>query len=135
MDGIWGDYLSIDVPLAVGVAAATALLVRLRLWLRGEVHDDAPMPRQFVAYLLAYLIGFAAMRGLEPPARYIIMIAAAALAFGVTLNGPAPLWSRSYARNAGIALCSILVLLVIVWVLAWFGIDATASGEAYSRRA
>jgi hypothetical protein len=87
MDGFWGDYLSIDVPLAVGVAAATALLVRFRMWHRGEVHDDAPMLRQFVAYLLAYLAAFAAVRGLEPPVRYVVTIAAAALAFGVTLNG------------------------------------------------
>lgn len=130
MDGIWDDYLSIDVPLAVGVAAFTALAVRFRVWARGEVHDDAPMLRQFLAYLLAYLAGFAAVRGLDPPARYIVMILAAALAFGVTLNGPAPLWSQSYARQVGIALCSILVLIVIVWVLAWFGIDVTAGRSA-----
>jgi hypothetical protein len=132
MDGLWDDYLSIDVPLAVGAAAVTALLVRFRMRLRGEEHEDAPVLRQFVAYLLAYLSGFAAVRGLDPPARYVVMIAAAALAFGVTLNGPAPLWSQSYARNVGIALCSILVLIVIVWVFAWFGIDATAGRLASS---
>jgi hypothetical protein len=126
MDGLWEDYLSIDAPISFGAALLTALAVRARMWLRGETHDDAPLLRQFVAYVLAYLVCFAAVRGLEPPARYIVMTAAAALAFGVTLNGPEPLRSQSYARNVGIAFCSILVLIVIVWVLGLFGIDATA---------
>jgi hypothetical protein len=127
MDGLWEDYLSIDVPISLGAALFTALAVRARMWARGELDDDAPMLRQFVAYLLAYLVCFAAVRGLEPPERYIVMTAAAALAFGVTLNGPEPLWRQSYARNVGIAFCSILVLIVIVWVLGLFGIDATAN--------
>ena len=123
MDGIWDDYLSIDVPIAVGAAVFTALAVRFRLWPRGELHEDAPMLRQVVAYLLAYLAAFAAVRGLEPPARYLVMVAAGSLAFGVTLNGPAPLWGQTYARNVGIAFCSILVLIAIVSVLSLFGID------------
>ena len=126
MSELWSDYFSIDVPISLGAAIFTALGVRARMWLRGDLHDDAPLLRQFGAYLLAYLVCFAAVRGLEPPARYVVMIAAAALAFGVTLNGPAPLSSQSYVRNVGIAFCSILMLIIIVWVLGWFGIDATA---------
>ena len=97
------------------------------MWMRGELHDDAPMLRQFLAYLLAYLVAFAAIRGLEGSTRYLVIIAAAALAFGVTLNGPAPLWSSTYARNVGIALCGVLVLLALYAVFMWFGVDLAAS--------
>ena len=131
MDGLWDDYLSTDLPISIVVAAATALAVRFRMWMRGELHEDAPMLRQFVAYLLAYLVAFAAIRGLEGATRYVVIIAAAALAFGVTLNGPAPLWSPTYARNVGIALCGVLVLLGICAAFMWFGVDLAASRNPY----
>src|SRR5688572_24365720 len=122
MNALWSVY-GLEVSISVGAAFLTAVGIRLRLWARGEQDEDAPMLRQFVAYLLAYLAAFAAVRGLEGTTRYLVMIAAAALAFGVTVNGPAPLRSQSYARNVGIDLCGIFVLLGLYALLIWLGVD------------
>ena len=81
MNALWSVY-GLEVSISVGAALLTAVGIRLRLWARGEQDEDAPMLRQFVAYLLAYLAAFAAVRGLEGTTRYLVMIAAAALAFG-----------------------------------------------------
>ena len=123
MDGMWDDYYSIDVPIAFGAALFTALAVRFKAWVRGDAHEDAPLVRQFFAYLLAYLVGLAAVRGLDGMLRYAVMIAAAALAVGVTINGRKPLNSGDYARNVGIAFCGILVLLAIYGLLTALGCD------------
>ncbi len=122
MNALWSVY-GLEASISVGAALLTAAGIRLRLWARGELDEDAPMLRQFVAYLIAYLAGFAAIRGLEGTARYLVIIAAAALAFGVTINGPAPLRSQSYARSVGIALCGIFVLLGLYALLTWLGVD------------
>ncbi len=124
MPGLSDDYF-IDAAVSVGAAFFTAVVLRFRLWLRGMAHDDAPLVRQFIAYLLAYLAGFAAIRGLEGGSRYGVLLVAAALAFGVTINGPAPLWSLSYARSVGISLAGILVLLGFYALLTWLGLDLT----------
>jgi hypothetical protein len=124
MNALWSTY-GLEVSISVGAALLTAVGIRLRLWARGEQDEDAPMLRQIVAYLLAYLAGFAAIRGLEGTARYLLMIAAAALAFGVTINGPVPLRSQSYVRSVGIALCGIFVLLGLYALLTWLGVDLT----------
>lgn len=122
MDGLWDDYW-IEAAISAGAALFSAVAIRVRLWMRGQAHEDAPMLRQFVAYLLAYLTAFAAIRGLEGTPRYFVLIAAAALAFGVTVNGAAPIASESYVRSIGIALCGILVLLALYGLLTLLGID------------
>ena len=81
------------------------------------------MLRQFLAYLLAYGVSFAAFRNLDGAWRYVIIALAFVMAFAVTINGPAPLFARSYARSIGIAAAGCLVVVALCYVLALFGID------------
>ncbi len=122
MDGLWDDYW-IDATVSLGAAFFSAVAMRFKAWMRGEVDQDAPLLRSFIAYLLAYLVAFASIRGLEGPQRYIVIIAAAALAFGVSINGARPLASASYVRSIAIALCGIFVLLGLYALLSWIGFD------------
>lgn len=122
MDGLWDDYW-IDVSVSFGAAFFSAVAMRFKAWMRGELDQDAPPLRSFLAYLAAYLVAFAAIRGFEGLPRYFVIIAAAALAFGVTINGARPLASSSYARSVGIGLCGIFVLLGIYALLTALGCD------------
>jgi hypothetical protein len=126
-DGLWSDY-GTEAAISVGAALLTALGIRFRLWARGEAADDAPLLRQFLAYLAAYAAAFAAIRTLEGFWRYVILVIAASLAFAVTINGPAPLFSSGYVRNVAIAFAGILVLVALyALLLLLFGVDLLAS--------
>lgn len=128
-DGPLSDYW-IEIAISVGAAFFSTVILRFKAWMRGEVSADAPIVRQFLAYLAAYLVGFAAIRGLEGFWRYVVLALAAASAFAVSINGPAPILSPSYVRSFAIALSGIFVLVGLYAVLLWLGVDLVAPRNA-----
>ena len=112
-----------DLLISAGSAAATVLLLRVRARLRGEYAEVPPAGREFLAYFAAYIAGFAALEYLAGPLRPIAVIVLGALAFSVTLNGPEPIWSKSYLRLTLTSLAVALSLAAIYLALKIFGID------------
>jgi hypothetical protein len=117
----------LDAAIALGGSFLTAALIRFKAWVRGQLDQDAPFLRQFAAYLMAYAAAFVAIRTLDGFWRYAVIVVAASLAFAVTINGSAPLLSRSYVQSVGIALAAALVLWALYGaLLLLFGIDLLA---------
>ena len=92
--------------------------VRLRAWVRGLQHEAPPLAREFVAYLLAYLVCFWALKSLGTPWAYVVIATAFTFALAVTVHGPAPLFTRDYFKTAGFTFAVLAVCLAIGVVLA-----------------
>ncbi len=109
LQSLWNEYGN-EALIALGGAFATALIMRLKAWQLGDLDNDAPFVRQFLAYAAGYAAALAAVRLLAGPARYAAIVVAASLALAVTINGRSPLISRSYVLSFAVALASGLAL-------------------------
>ena len=126
LQSLWNEYGN-EALIALGGALATALIMWLKAWQLGDLDNDAPFMRQFMAYVGGYAAAFAAVRLLAGPARYAAIIVAASLALAVTINGRSPLVSRSYGVSFAIALASGLALWALyAAMLHFYGIDLLA---------
>jgi hypothetical protein len=126
LQSLWNEYGN-EALIALGGALVTALIMRLKAWQLGDLDNDAPFMRQFIAYVGGYAASFAAVRLLAGPPRYAAIIVAASLALAVTINGRSPLVSRSYALSFAVALASGLAFWALYAAMLYFyGIDLLA---------
>ena len=61
LQSLWNEYGN-EALIALGGAFATALIMRLKAWQLGDLDNDAPFVRQFLAYAAGYAAALAAVR-------------------------------------------------------------------------
>jgi len=125
LQSLWNEY-GTEALIALGGAFVTALIMRLKAWQLGDLEEEAAFMRQFLAYTVGYAAALAAVRMLDGYLRYAAIVVASSLALAVTINGRAPLFSRSYVLSFCVALVSGLALWALYAVMLHYGIDLLA---------